>query len=216
MLLKTIFFDFDGVIADSLDVKSKAFYSMYASYGKEIAESVVEHHLANGGISRFEKFKIYHQEFLNLTLSEGQINELANQFSKLVVSKVISSDFVSGVYNFIKSNYSKYDCYIITGTPTDEMKIIAEARGIDVFFKGIYGSPNSKDYWVKYLLSSKKLQKEECIFIGDALADYDAAIKNNIKFIVREHKDNKNLFPDKNILHIRDFENFSSFIKNYL
>ncbi len=54
MGIKTIFFDFDGVIADSLDVKTNAFYRMYEPYGKDIAESVAKHHIANGGMSRFE------------------------------------------------------------------------------------------------------------------------------------------------------------------
>ena len=65
-----IFFDFDGVIAESVEIKTEAFREMYISYGKEISEGVVNHHLANGGMSRFKKFPFYHDRFLNQKLSQ--------------------------------------------------------------------------------------------------------------------------------------------------
>ena len=53
-MIKAIFWDFDGVIADSVNVKTDAFYELYLPYGKNIAEKVKEYHLANGGFS-FQK-----------------------------------------------------------------------------------------------------------------------------------------------------------------
>ena len=39
---KTLFiFDFDGVLAESVNIKTEAFRSMYTQYGEEIAERVV-------------------------------------------------------------------------------------------------------------------------------------------------------------------------------
>ena len=58
-----IIFDFDGVIAESVEIKTEAFRDMYSSYGKDISDSVVDHHLINGGMSRFEKFPLYHNRF---------------------------------------------------------------------------------------------------------------------------------------------------------
>lgn len=215
MPIKTIFFDFDGVIADSLDVKSNAFYKMYEPYSKEIAEKVVQHHLENGGMSRFEKFKIYHQIYLNEIISEVKVNELADMFSELVVSEVIKSRFVDGIEEFLSTNHNHFNCYIITGTPTAEMKIIASAKGIEKYFKGIYGSPENKDYWVKFLLSSENLLYDECVFIGDALSDYKAAITNGITFILREHSHNGVLFSDKDVIRIKNFENLTSILKSF-
>ena len=39
------FFDFDGVIKDSVDCKTEAFELMYSKYGFEIAEKVKKYHL---------------------------------------------------------------------------------------------------------------------------------------------------------------------------
>ena len=58
---KSVFvFDFDGVLADSVNIKTLAFYELYKEYGDSISSKVVEHHEANGGVSRFEKIKLYH------------------------------------------------------------------------------------------------------------------------------------------------------------
>ena len=63
--MKAIIFDFDGVILDSVDVKTKAFKQMYSIYGDDVMRKVVDYHLLNGGISRYEKFKYFHENFLN-------------------------------------------------------------------------------------------------------------------------------------------------------
>ena len=54
-----LFWDFDGVIKDSVDVKTCAFVSLFKNFGSEVLNQVVEHHEANGGVSRFEKMPLY-------------------------------------------------------------------------------------------------------------------------------------------------------------
>ena len=53
---QVIFWDFDGVIKDSLAVKSLGFERLFSSYGVDIVEKVRDHHNAHGGISRYEKY----------------------------------------------------------------------------------------------------------------------------------------------------------------
>ena len=69
-MIKTIIFDFDGVILESIDVKTEAFKKLYQPYGSNISNKVVKNHLANGGISRYEKIKIYHKQ-LQPTITSG-------------------------------------------------------------------------------------------------------------------------------------------------
>jgi len=65
MKYKNIIFDFDGVLAESVHIKTQAFYKLYEPFGVNVAEKVVQHHKANGGMSRFEKFPYYHKILLN-------------------------------------------------------------------------------------------------------------------------------------------------------
>lgn len=207
-MIKNIFFDFDGVIADSVGVKTEAFRKLYEGYGVEVADKVVEHHLLNGGMSRFEKFKLYHNEFLGVEINEGEVQELASRFSEMVMLGVINALEVNGSHDFLREFKNKLQMFIITGTPTDESKIICKERGIIDCFKGIYGSPQKKGYWCKYLLETNELQADETIFVGDAMADYMAAKENNLEFFLRYNEENSEIFKN-----INDTINFNDFIE---
>ena len=55
-MIKNIFFDFDGVIAESAMLKTEAFREMYMPYGTQIANEVADYNVAVGGVSRYNKF----------------------------------------------------------------------------------------------------------------------------------------------------------------
>lgn len=203
MKVKYIFFDFDGVLAESVNIKTEAFRQMYLSYGLDFAQRVVDHHLANGGMSRYEKVKVYNGAWLGEEVTQEKIQELSQRFSDLVVEGVVNADEVTGATEFLNSA-SNYKKYIITGTPTIEIKPILERRKMNHFFAEIYGSPEKKDFWVKEILRNENIQPEECVFIGDALADYNAAIGNDITFILRETKEAEDLFKDYSGYRLKD------------
>ena len=211
MKIKTIFFDFDGVLAESVDVKTEAFRKMYVKYGKSFSEKVVDFHKKNGGISRFEKFKIFNGDWLNQKTNEKMINKLAIEFSQLVVNGVINSKEVLGTSSFL--NYAKhYKKFIITGTPTAEINTILKKRNISDFFMEVFGSPTKKSFWVKHILDKYCIDKKECIFVGDALADYEAARDNEVIFVLRETNDSLNLFKHKELHRIKNLSELKSII----
>tara|TARA_B110000503_G_C7128643_1_gene405827 strand:- start:1104 stop:1748 length:645 start_codon:yes stop_codon:yes gene_type:complete len=209
--IKAIIFDYDGVIAESVNVKTLAFAELYKPYGSDIVQKVIKHHEANGGISRYEKFKIYHKKYLREDIDQLKIEDLANKFSNLVLQKVIDSSYVTGVYDFISSNYQKYDFHISTGTPTGEIETILKRKSLRKFFKEVYGSPEKKDLHIKKILKIRGYKNSEVVFIGDALSDRDAAKNNHIYFIgryttVEEIKKEKFL--------INDFSEIENALKN--
>jgi len=211
-MINAIIFDFDGVIAESVNVKTEAFAEIYRPYGELVVERVVAHHLANGGISRFEKFKLYHKEFLCIDLTEQEVKDLANKFSNLVLEKVISAPYVKGAYEFISKHYRDYDLFISSGTPKDEILKIMKARGLLKFFKGVYGSPERKDKHVKNIMKGNNYKKSEVVFVGDAPSDRDAARVNNISFIARIELKESGLLDEKN--RIDDLNNLEMVIIN--
>jgi len=192
-MLKGIIFDFDGVIAESVQVKTDAFSSLYEKYGDNIITKVIEHHEGNGGMSRFEKIKLYHQSYLNKSITNEELEELSNQFSELVVDKVIDSPYVPGVFEYIQKCYEKYDLFISTGTPTNEMKQILIGRGIDEYFKETYGSPDKKCVHISKIMSKYNYHPDELIFYGDANTDIEAAEQACIPFVLIKNSFNENL-----------------------
>lgn len=209
-MIKAIFWDFDGVIADSFNVKTDAFHEMYLPYGEEIAEKVRQHHLANGGVSRFEKFKLYQAEYLGepTPIPQETIDRLSQQFSDLVMNKVVNAPYITGVVDTLKKYSKLVDNYIISGTPTDEMREIIKRRGLTEYFKGVYGSPDTKAVWTQRVMDENGYKPEEGIFIGDALSDFKAAKATGTYFILRRHEDNGVLFADYNSYAIDDFTQF--------
>lgn len=205
-LIKNIFFDFDGVILDSVDCKTKAFKSMYQKYGNKIAKEVEAYHLLHGGVSRFEKFKYWHKEHLGIDITQKELKELSNEFSNLVVDKVVMSKEIKGSINFIKQKSKQYKCWIITGTPTNEIKRITNQLNITKYFFGIHGSPEKKKHWVNYLLNEFNLNPSETLFLGDAKTDFEAAQWGNLHFALRQAKYNKLLFESIDIPRFNTFD----------
>ena len=56
---KLCFWDFDGVIKESVEVKTQAYFSLFEPFGFDVANKVRMHHIANGGMSRFDKLPSY-------------------------------------------------------------------------------------------------------------------------------------------------------------
>ena len=208
--IKAVIFDYDGVIAESVNVKTDAFAELYKPYGTDIVQKVIKHHEANGGVSRFEKFKIYHKNYLKEDITQLEIDVLASKFSNFVLQKVIDSPYVTGVYDFISSNHKNYDFHISTGTPSDEIETILKQKSLRKFFNEVYGSPEKKDSHVKKILKKYSYNKSEVVFIGDALSDRDAARKNDIYFVGR-YTTVKEIKKEK--LLINDFSEIENILK---
>ena len=194
---KAIFFDWDGVITDSVNIKTDSYYDMFIDFGKEVQEKVKQHHLQNGGMSRFEKFKLYYKDFLGIEIDENKVKELSNQFSKLVKEKVANAPFIDGAVETIKKEYNKGTIlFVVSGTPTDEMKEIATNKGLAKYFREICGSPKKKTPWVKELLEKYNLKPDDCLFIGDAMTDYNAANECGLNFLGIKIPSCKTEFPE--------------------
>lgn len=201
-LKRVIIYDFDGVICDSVNVKTDAFAEMYLPYGDHIVSQVVNYHLLNGGVSRFEKFKYFHNKLLGIEIDNEQVIQMAEQFASLVMHKVIVSEFIPGSFEFIKNQSENYLQFVCTGTPEPEILEILKQRNMSKYFKGIYGSPERKPGIIKRIASEFNLSAEEMIFFGDSMTDYDAALEMNVDFIgiLNEHT----IFPEGTLV-INDF-----------
>ena len=196
--MKAIIFDFDGVILDSVDVKTQAFGDLYAPFGAEIKKKVIAHHLLHGGVSRFEKFKIYHNEFLHINISEKQIDDLAKEFSGLVFEKVLAACFIDGAESFLNYVHAKYKTFVCTGTPQNEIEQIVDKRCLNNYFDELHGSPRKKTEIISKLLIKHNLAPSEVLFLGDAMTDYDAAKDTRINFVGIKNEDTD--FPKGTIL----------------
>jgi len=202
MKAKAIIYDFDGVICDSVNLKTEAFAKLYEEYGKHIQDQVVDYHIHHGGISRVEKIKYYHNQLLGKEICDEEIKKFSEQFSLLVKKKVIDAPFINGADIFINKHASDILQFICTGTPEDEILEITEEKKISHLFRGIYGSPKKKTQIIAHILAKTGLLPSEMLYFGDALTDYNAALFFNIPFIGIQNFDTT--FPSNTNI-IKDF-----------
>ncbi len=211
-MLKAIIFDFDGVISESVGVKADGFAAIYEPFGKEVIRKVLDHHYLNGGISRFDKLRFYHKNFLGIELNGLELEKLAEKFSNFVVKKIINAQYVNGAIDFFENNYKKYKLFISTGTPQDEIEIIIKEKEIDHYFIEVHGSPRSKIDHINSILINNDLSKHQTIFVGDAKQDCKAAKTAGLKFIARIHE--KNLFLEEEPYLVKDLSELEKLILN--
>ncbi|WP_135609975.1 HAD family hydrolase [Methanococcoides sp. AM1] len=212
-MLKAILFDFDGVLVESVDIKTKAFAKLFEDEGTEIVDQVVEYHLANGGVSRFKKFDYIYENFLEKAINDEIRTDLGNKFSNLVIQNVIDAPWVFGAKDFLEDYYQKIDLYIVSGTPEDELIDIVDRKCINKYFKGTYGSPETKGNLIKCILEDRGYTKDQVVFIGDAITDLNGALEADIPFIGRVSAEHNNPFKEYNIAIISDLRELPELLK---
>ena len=180
---QAFFFDFDGVLADSVEVKTQAFARLFEPYGTKIVAKVVDHHRRHGGMTRVEKFRYYYREFLKKPLDDDVMERLCSEFSRLVVDQVVASPEIPGAEAFLTKWHDHIPCFVISATPDDEIRKIVRHRGLEGLFKEVLGSSASKSENLKILLNKYRLDPAKCIFFGDAESDYHAAKNCGVEFI---------------------------------
>jgi HAD superfamily hydrolase (TIGR01549 family) len=193
--LPIIILDFDGVILESVDVKTRAFRELFSFTPKHVDE-IVDFHLQYGGMSRFDKFRYFYKNILKEPLSDKQYDFLCNRFSELVFDGVLRSTFVPGAKNFLKHFSTKTSLFVVSATPASELTEIIRQRGLLDYFKAIYGAPRTKQECIEEILMNIDCLKENAIFVGDALNDYKAAKKAGVHFIGRVRSGSINIFKE--------------------
>ncbi len=181
--LQAIFFDFDGVIVDSNPTKTEAFRTLFSNYNEKIVEQIVAYHQQHGGISRVEKIRYAHRHIIKQPLTDEELAAWAAEYSKLVMEKVIDARWIEGTKEFLDKIQGSLPIFVISGTPEPELREIIERRKMSGYFREILGSPVKKPAHIRKLLSDYQLVPKDCVFVGDALTDFNAARETGLQFI---------------------------------
>ena len=182
--VKVIFWDFDGVLMDSNAVRDLGFERVLSEFPKDQVDQLLAFHQANGGLSRYVKFRYFFEEIRKEPITDDEILIWAERFSLIMKELLVNPKlFINETLNFVKENQGKYIMHITSGSDQDELQYLCKSMGIEHLFTSIHGSPKLKKEWVKELIDMYGYSKEECVLIGDSFNDYEAAAFSNIHFM---------------------------------
>lgn len=181
---KVIFWDFDGVLMNSNEIRDLGFSQVLSSFPKDEVEKLLEFHKKNGGLSRYVKFRYFFEEILNEEITDEEVNDWAKKFSAIMMDLLIDDSLlIEETVNFVKAEHKNREMHIVSGSDQNELRFICQQLAIDKYFKSINGSPIHKNNLVERILKLESYSLEKCVLIGDSINDKVAAEKNNIHFV---------------------------------
>jgi HAD superfamily hydrolase (TIGR01549 family) len=180
---KTILWDFDGVILDSMSVRDWGFRNIFKDYAEEQVSELITYHRINGGLSRYVKIRYFYEVLLGKSITKDKVLEYAEAFSVLMKQELTKPEnLITDAVIFIKENFKNFNFHIVSGSDENELRFLCKELGIANYFISIHGSPTPKTKLVKKLLKQHNYDSGSTCLIGDSINDYEAATANNISF----------------------------------
>ncbi|GGW50450.1 HAD family hydrolase [Vreelandella hamiltonii] len=185
----TLVFDCDGVVLESNQVKTDAFYQATLPYGEAAAQAMVDYHVANGGVSRYKKFAHFleqiapkHAAQRNLAEQSPDLEALLQAYAGYVRDGLLSCEVAPGL-KALREKAPNARWLIVSGGDQVELRDVFAQRGITAWFDGgIFGSPDNKDEILARELASGNIQ-QPALFLGDSKYDYQAACAAGLDFV---------------------------------
>ena len=169
-----IIFDCDGVLLDSNSIKTNAFREAVISYGEDAAQKLVDFHIYHGGISRYEKFRWFFSEVVNLPDAETATKSAIKKFSYSVKHNLPTCQISDGL-ELLKSASGTTPWYIVSGGDQQELNLFMQDANLSQLFDGgIFGSPDTKHDIFSRLISNTGGCTQN-IYFGDSALDHIVA-----------------------------------------
>lgn len=195
MSLKCLVFDCDGVILDSVPVKTKAFARLAAPYGDEARDRFVMYHARHGGVSRYLKFEWFFREYLGREITPEESAEWGRKFEEYALDEVRKCDLIPGILQTLQKWQGRLPMYVCSGAPRAEVAFILQERSLNGYFNDIYGSPPVKSKLLENIINAAGVLPEETLMVGDASTDREAAGDNGTLFYGTGPELKGSLFP---------------------
>lgn len=191
---KIILWDFDGVIINSNSVRETGFREVLKSFPAEQVEELIDYHNANGGLSRYVKFRYFFEEIRKEIITVEIVNNLAGQFSEIMIKLLVNPDLlIVPIVSFIEDQYNSGKImHIVSGSDGNELRELCKSLKLAHLFKTINGSPTHKTKLVRDIIEFNNEKPSDYCLIGDSINDFEAAKDNSITFFGYNNFDLKN------------------------
>jgi phosphoglycolate phosphatase-like HAD superfamily hydrolase len=175
MALELVVFDCDGVLLESVEVKTRAFARTVEEHGPAAVGRMLEYHAAHGGVSRFRKFEWFCTEVLGRPARQEDLQAMGERFARLAFEEVMAAPCVPGALETVEALHGRVPLYVASGAPHDELNTVLSARGLAARFDGVFGSPPHKTQLLADILERTGAAATRTVMVGDSSTDLEAA-----------------------------------------
>ena len=181
---RLVFWDFDGVIKESLIVKRASFAKLFGAHDKSVVAKITAHHDANGGMSRFEKIPRY-LELVGIENSKANIQRYCEEYAAIVFAEVVDCPWVAGVEGALKNGLVTVPSILVTATPHEKLgkSFFSWVLGTSFF---VFTALESQDAINTRSLEELEVAPNDALMLGDSELDCKAAQSNGIDFILQQ------------------------------
>jgi phosphoglycolate phosphatase-like HAD superfamily hydrolase len=202
-VIRCVVFDFDGTLVDSNHIKHQSFIEIAKAFdnGASLMEAILMRE--NTG-DRYWVFR----EFASALPVKVDAMVLADRYTQFCENRIVNAPEIAGVSSALDrlSKDGKL-LYVNSATPTEPLAKLICLRGMERWFNGIYGAPNSKSENLIAIMKQCGAQTQEMLMVGDSESDRMAAENIRCHFVGVRNKENnfqecpRHLIDDLNDVH---------------
>ena len=187
-----IFFDVDGVLIDSVEIKGEVFAEVFSDFPAE-SERILALHRAYGGVSRASKIKLMYRELTGNEIESHDYAQRLHLFSALIRDRVLRAPEISGARKTLEDLHEFFWMHAVSAMPIEELTQVLAKHQFYSFFRSVHGDPPQKSETVRELLDGHGYKTQDCFLVGDSRQDEQAALINRLTFIQVGKANNRKL-----------------------
>jgi len=182
---KTIIWNFDGVIIDSLSLRNASIREALSEFSDEFIDQLITQHKKNIGNCSMKKIEYFFTQILKRGITDYELNQYSLKTSNFIKDKLTAELLDDDIMEFIINNHDKIDMHIVSAYSDTELKYVCDKLNITKFFKTITGTQNRhslKTTTIDSIISIFDYDRENTTFVGDSINDYRAAYNTKVEF----------------------------------
>jgi phosphoglycolate phosphatase-like HAD superfamily hydrolase len=186
---ESVHFDLDGVLLDSNELKVRCMIDAIAGLGPQIVAPFVDEFRVSFGRSRREHFRrLYAHHLGGDELGWEDFYAIyGGAYGALVRARYGSAPLCAHAASLVRSLAAAgVPMTVVTGTPTGEAAAVLRLHGLDGAFAAILGGEQPKPVRLREALAATGSSRDGAIFLGDSLADLQAANQRRMEIVFVE------------------------------